>query len=175
MKKRSSATYRVRHGFRLRSLSRAREWGKELVRLNGLGKRSPREIVAAAKSKTSPLHDYFDWNDTRAAEAWRIEQAKYLLRAIEIRLVAPAKTDSGVPITYTRAIRSVATPDDRAYRTAKDIRASKTLSMAAVDGAMKELIEWRDRFQHYADVFGPVFDAIYKVELIIKKRRGKRA
>jgi hypothetical protein len=44
---------------------------------NGL---RPSEVVAAAKPKASPLHNEFEWNDAKAGEEYRLEQARRLIR-----------------------------------------------------------------------------------------------
>lgn len=42
------------------------------------------DILRIARDPGSPLHRYFDWNDTTAAEAWRREQAGTLIRRVRI-------------------------------------------------------------------------------------------
>src|SRR2546421_688544 len=45
----------------------------------------PPDVVDAARPKSSPLHEHFDWDDTDAAEKWRLEQARHLIRfAIQV-------------------------------------------------------------------------------------------
>lgn len=61
------------------------------------GELRPQYIVDAAKAKSHPLHDAFEWNNTKAAESWRVEQAKYLTRSLEIVVQAP-----GEPPRFTR-------------------------------------------------------------------------
>lgn len=41
---------------------------------------SPRDVVDAAKPNDSPLHPYFEWDDDKAADNWRLDQARRLLR-----------------------------------------------------------------------------------------------
>lgn len=41
-------------------------------------------VVESAKEKTSPLHDYFEWNDSIAGEMWRLHQARKLFGHIKI-------------------------------------------------------------------------------------------
>ncbi len=36
-------------------------------------------LVDSARDATSPLHGYFEWNDTAAGEKWRIQQALHLI------------------------------------------------------------------------------------------------
>ncbi len=51
----------------------------------------PASIVEAAKSQDSPLHSYFQWDDTEAAKLWRLQQARQLIRSMTIQLIhAPA-------------------------------------------------------------------------------------
>jgi hypothetical protein len=51
------------------------------------GKITPELLLEAAKSSASLFHDYFQWNDKIAANQHRLEEARYLLRHIEIRVV----------------------------------------------------------------------------------------
>jgi hypothetical protein len=54
---------------------------KRLAAANG-GELQPRAIVEAARVDDSPLHRQFDWDDTEAAEKWRLHQARQLIRVI---------------------------------------------------------------------------------------------
>ena len=40
------------------------------------------DVVKAAKIKSSPLHDAFEWNNKKAAAAYRLDQASYLIQAL---------------------------------------------------------------------------------------------
>ena len=44
------------------------------------GKLYPRDVVEEARNPESPLHKSFEWDDTAAAEQWRIEQARRLIQ-----------------------------------------------------------------------------------------------
>lgn len=44
------------------------------------GDLTPRLVVDAARPTDSPLHSHFEWDDTLAAEKWRLDQAGQLLR-----------------------------------------------------------------------------------------------
>ena len=59
---------------------------RELERLrkrNG-GILLPEKVVEAARDKKSPLHAEFEWNDAKAANTSRLEQARALIRAYKI-------------------------------------------------------------------------------------------
>lgn len=40
----------------------------------------PADVVEAARPPESPLHGEFEWDDSVAAEKWRIEQAREMIR-----------------------------------------------------------------------------------------------
>lgn len=48
------------------------------------GKISPEIVLADAKRKSSPLHGFFCWDNTRAAEQYRLIQASCLIRRVKV-------------------------------------------------------------------------------------------
>ena len=53
------------------------------------GKITPFYVVEKAKESTSVLHNHFNWNESDASTRYRLEQAKYLIRHINIVTVKP--------------------------------------------------------------------------------------
>ncbi len=51
------------------------------------GRLFPSEVLNAARDENSPLHDFFEWDDSAAAEAYRLDQARELIRRIKIEVV----------------------------------------------------------------------------------------
>ena len=48
----------------------------------GFGKFTPLEVLEKAKDETTELHKCFEWNDSIAAEKYRLEQAKNIIRML---------------------------------------------------------------------------------------------
>lgn len=48
----------------------------------GFGKFTPMEVLEKAKDETTELHKCFEWNDSIAAEKYRLEQAKNIIRML---------------------------------------------------------------------------------------------
>lgn len=44
------------------------------------GRLTPDAVVDDARSKASPLHDLFEWDNKKAASAWRIQQAREVIQ-----------------------------------------------------------------------------------------------
>lgn len=71
------------------------------------------QVVAEATDPTSPLHGAFEWDDQQAAHLYRLDQARLLIRKVEItieerkvrRFVFLPSTDSYHPIEYAMANR----------------------------------------------------------------------
>lgn len=55
-------------------------------------------VVEAARPAQSPLHDEFDWDDSEAAERWRLEQAGQLFRRIKVVITQPEPKSATVNV-----------------------------------------------------------------------------
>lgn len=65
---------------------------EELTRLatSAGGILKPEAVVAAAKSPKSPLHDLFTWDDSEAAHAYRLWEARHLIARVKVTIeIAP--------------------------------------------------------------------------------------
>jgi hypothetical protein len=45
---------------------------------------TPAQVVEAARDPANPLHEEFEWDDSVAAEQWRLAQARTLIRSIRV-------------------------------------------------------------------------------------------
>ncbi len=66
----------------------AQKYGKRLSKLidDNDGLINAEIVVKDAKKKSSPYHNYFEWDDTQAAREYRKEQARLLIRSIQIEV-----------------------------------------------------------------------------------------
>src|SRR5262245_40933442 len=64
----------------------------EKIRRRGGGRLTPRMVVEAAKAKAHPLHDEFEWDDSVAAQKYREDQARELIRYVTIEVVTESRT-----------------------------------------------------------------------------------
>lgn len=60
------------------------------------GNLTPDAVLEDARSKKSPLHDQFEWNDGEAAHKYRLDQARTLIRSVRVEVVTEEKTVSVV-------------------------------------------------------------------------------
>jgi hypothetical protein len=92
------------------------------------GRLTPEQVVRDAKSLTSPLHDYFQWDDTKAALAWRTQQARVLIRSVALR----RSIDVTVLPTPVYIRDPNAEPDVQGYVTVESLRKDKAAARAAL-------------------------------------------
>jgi hypothetical protein len=134
----------------------ARAIGRRLEQLHKKhGKLTPEIVLDDARRPRSILHSYFEWDDTTAAEKWRREQARHLIKAVRVIIEAPGEPDREMRAfvhvvseerksLYLPAIQAM---DDVAYR------------RQVLDRLKKELDDLRNRYGQVLDV-AELFDAI---------------
>ena len=62
----------------------AQVYGERLEYISSKNKNkiTPTTVVSDAKNTSSPLHNYFEWNDQKASEEYRLQQARTLINHI---------------------------------------------------------------------------------------------
>ena len=125
---------------------------QNLALANG-GLLHPQAVVAAASNTDSPLHAYFEWDDTQAARQFREEQARGLIRSVKIEMQASE------PVII-RAFVSL--PADRetgaGYRQIQDVIGNDFLRRQLADDINQKIAEWKRKAQIYGLVcdFAPM-------------------
>jgi hypothetical protein len=121
----------------------------------------PKAIVDDARKKTSPLHPLFTWDDAAAAEEWRVQEARQLVKNL-VRVVIREESD-GEP-ERVRAFVSVKDEEgNRGYVTTVLAASEPALRRQMVEDALNGLRAWRARYKELSEL-RPVLDAIEQVE-----------
>lgn len=126
-----------------------------------------REILDAARSEESPIHAAFCWDDTEAAEKWRLRQAGEMLRCL-VRIVKVGP-DRSAPV---RAFVSIENGNSRRGYVSVDVAmADDDMRGQLLRRALDEAKFWKDQYARLQEL-APVFAAISEVEQAAAKRRG---
>lgn len=102
---------------------------------------TPRNIVEHARDPQCPLHRFFDWDDTSAAEKWRLEQAGNLIRRVQVFV-----TRDGVkqPVrVYVSSVRN----DVRQYEELTDVLTDKRSAASYIEELRRDLEAVVRRFE----------------------------
>ena len=134
----------------------ARVIGEELERLCGeVDTLSPDEVIEKAKSSSSPLHDYFMWDDDVAAEMYRKTQARHMLRSIHIvRQEDDEPARAFHPVTI-----KVNEHEERGYVTLNRVLSEEDLLEQVRHRAFQELSSWQRRYSQY-EALRPLVDRV---------------
>lgn len=100
-------------------------------------------VLQDAKSTSSPLHKMFEWNDTAAANRWRLEQAASIIQSVHIIYESDEE-----PIVV-RAFVSIGEHYEHIEEVAK-VKSSRDL---LIYQAAKELRLWRKKYSHMNEFF----------------------
>lgn len=60
------------------------------------GRLTPSDVVADAKHADSPLHAFFEWDKTKAAEAYWLDQARALITSVKVKVKTETRSISVV-------------------------------------------------------------------------------
>lgn len=138
--------------------------GEALERLqkgkNGL--LEPGEIVAAARDEKSVLHTHFEWDDGVAAEAFRADQARELVRSLTIDV-----SKSNLEERSVRAFVNVDVDQERGYVSTYTAMSSEELRKQVLSRAFNELEAWRARHAELSEL-ARIFSAIDETRGLLK-------
>lgn len=110
------------------------------------GQLTPALVVDAARNPEHPLHSRFEWDDTLAAEQWRLEQAGQLLRIVKL------PPEEGRPRDLRAFVAIKGKDSHRSDYVPTEVALSDPLSRDIVLRAMKR--EWqtfRRRYDHMVE------------------------
>ena len=133
----------------------------EKIQLANGGVLSPVAVVDHARNTNHPLHNRFEWDDTKAAELHRIEQARGIIRAV-VTVVKNACGD-----VTTRAFVSLSTHKGTTepYISIGKAIKSRPLRDVLLDDAKRDADSFARKYS-VLDSLKPVFGAMRKAKLI---------
>jgi hypothetical protein len=145
--------YRWRDGSRYRA--KAQEVGERLeqLRTDSGGTVTPHAVVADARDEASPLHPVFEWDDSKAANAYRIDQARSVIADV---MVVFAEEVDGAPREPIRAFSSLSGGNTPAYTSTMEAMQSPEMRAIVLGQARSELDSWRKRYRHYQELAAAV-------------------
>lgn len=124
------------------------------------GHLTPIAVVNEARNDRSVLHRHFEWDDAVAAEAYRLDQARTLIRSVQ---VVNDDEDTQAP-----AFISIAEKGGVSYRTLQDVLDSADLQAQALKQAERDLEAFTKRYRQFEDIC----EVVKSAREIVSKRRA---
>jgi len=126
----------------------------EMLRKEYQGKFTPRHILQDARNPNSPLHSFFEWDDSAGAEKHRLQQARGLIRAVVVTYRDEEKEEDLQPVA---AFVHIPKGEDSHYESTAEAMSEKETRELILRRAWREFQSWRKRYEQL-DEFGKLFD-----------------
>lgn len=102
----------------------------------------PEDVVSAARKEDSLIHSFFDWDDSSAAEKYRLWQARQLTKEVVIEYEG-----TSVPAYYNVVVnRTESNSGSQGYVPLERILSEEDLHNQVVAEAIRELRYWQKMY-----------------------------
>lgn len=139
-----------------------------LADLERKGRLTADEVVSAARDPASPLHRHFDWDNDVAADSWRIEQARRLIRGVKVIV-----EHDEIRVATPRYVRDAALDGaEQGYVTMEQIRREPANAAALLVYEFGRAVSHCRRSLDIAEVVGVEVEAqkiIASIERLLKR------
>lgn len=135
-----------------------------LEELTENGKLTPHAVVEAARSPRHPLHDKFEWDDTKAAEAHRLWQARVLISEVEVIIEVEGeqmRRNKYVNVEFENNGKG------RGYITIEKALSTEEYRQQVLETALAELEYFRTKYEQYKEL-SLIFQSITKTRQRLK-------
>jgi hypothetical protein len=124
----------------------------------------PSRLVDEARDENSPIHDLFEWRDDVAAEKYRVDQARRVLRSL--RIVTENVEVRAPAYVHVRRMTSEGVSDG--YMNTLTAMADDVTRAGVIEDALRQLNGLRHRYELLAEL-KPVWEALDAVQDAEKK------
>lgn len=129
------------------------------------GMLTPKDVVREASNRTSPIHDWFDWNDNGAGEKWRLHQARMLITTIKT-----ISTFNGTQKEYRKYVNVRVDGNEgsgRFYVQTNNALKNPDTKSQVLQRAINEITYWERTYADYKEL-EDVFNGIKKAKKKLK-------
>lgn len=137
----------------MRTSPKVRQFLRRLAASND-GILNPEDVIEAARSVRSPIHNCFEWDDNEAAHEFRLWQARHLIGTVVKIISVNGKRE---PVRVFVSLK----PDRGAgYRELSNVIAMRETREQLLDDALAELQVFKQKYRQLSEL-SEVFKAIH--------------
>lgn len=118
---------------------------------------SANELLDASRNVDAPLHCCFEWDDSIAAESFRVSQARSIINSIKVTIIKD--DEPAPPVRYFLNVKPVAPKIQGAFVNVDNVFANPNYRRQVLKNALAELQNFQRKYSNYQELSG-VFDAI---------------
>lgn len=129
---------------------------------------TPRIVLDDARPEESPLHPCFEWDDTRAAELHREDQARNIIRSIRVSQQTSEK-ESRVVRAYVNIVEQVGKDIQHAYVPMATVMGDEAMRLQLLARARRDLMAFKERYDEFEELAAVAEVALQHLEQLEPK------
>jgi inactivated superfamily I helicase len=141
----------------------------EDIRKKNAGILRPADVVEAARPVKSVLHRHFEWDDSKAAEQYRLEQARDLIQVCVTVIESPEDPDKLVAVRMYTSLPDFRKAERGGYLRTEEVLEDAELREQAIKQAISEFQRWEEKYKNLEE-FISVYDAMRAVQVKLMLR-----
>lgn len=141
--------------------------GTRLVELREKGQLSASSVVEEARPNQSLLHSYFEWNNSKAAEQYRLTQARQLIAAVVV--VEAGDEEDLLPV---RAFVKLA--GEESYEKIDVVLSSPDMRKRALKEVQRSIASLKEKLRGFNE-FAELVLGLEEVEGLARKQLGQES
>ena len=128
-----------------------KEIDAEISRIyNENGGITPDLVIKAAEDPNNVLHHLFEWDNSKAGNAYRVDQARQIITSVKINIVTESRTISAV--SYVRDPRL--SNDQQGYVSVAKLKTDKDLAKDSIRYEFQRAYAHLHRAKTHAEILG---------------------
>lgn len=116
-----------------------------------------KELLDESRDENAPLHCCFEWDDTIAAEKYRVDQARRIINSIEVKVIHDDKSE--IKTRFFLNVQPVAPKKPGEFVGIDRVLSNENYRKQALSNALIELRAFQRKYTAYEELSG-VFKAI---------------
>lgn len=113
---------------------------------------NPHDVVDIARDPSHVLHARFEWDDSAAAEAYRLAQASALIRRVRLTVMRASSTNREITMSTTRAYQSRPSMRPNGYEAIQVLLADDEKRRELLAQVLSELNAYRKRYAELSEL-----------------------
>lgn len=107
------------------------------------------KLVTNSKPKDAPLHNAFSWNDKEAAHKFRVQEARYIVRSIEVvdqEVSEPYRAYESVEVEVVSEDQEDTQKVEHVYRSTKEVMSTQAGRDMLLQKAIRDMYTFKKKY-----------------------------
>lgn len=146
---------------------KADEAAEEISRIqNKYGEVTPKLLLEESRDDGAVLHKCYEWDDTKAAEKWRIQQSRLIMSCLTVTYEDTDLDAGEVKKIEVRVFQNVSDEKDGAFVHVRDAMQTGAYRDAVLRRAINELTAFRKKYADLSEL-SKLFEVVDEIEVAL--------